>query len=137
MKPIAFTVPFQVKPKQSTRFGGKRSFPDAKVKRNAQGLTALIAEHRPPKPLEGPLSLSLVFIYPWRKAEPKKNRVGMKPKDTTPDLDNLTKQVCDVMQSVGFYVNDSQIARKKLEKNWGDAPALHVELSVITPQRKD
>lgn len=130
---IAFTVPFQVKPKQSTRFGGKRSFPDAKVKRNAQGLTALIAEHRPPKPLEGPISLSLVFVYPWRKAEPKKNRVGMKPKDTRPDLDNLTKQVCDVMESTGFYTNDSQIAKYELSKWYGDAPELHVELSMIDP----
>lgn len=130
---IEFTIPFQVKPKQSTRFG-KHCYPDAKVKRNADSLAALMAQYAPSEPMQGPVSLTCWFMYPWRKSEPKKNRsFRTRPKDTKPDLDNLVKQVCDVMESCGFIVNDSQIAEKNARKMWGEAPILTVRINELQP----
>lgn len=111
------------------RRGGKGTYKTPEL----QGLEARYAvalmPHRPAKPLEGPLCLWIDFVFPWRKTEPKKNRLnGSIFKDTIPDLDNMEKTVKDMLKNCGFYYNDSQVANKRTTKWWGDRPGITIQL---------
>ena len=122
---ISFFIPYEVLPKQSMVAGrnihtGQPLCRTRKRTRdNAKALTMFAAAHRPDVPLTGALRLTLVFMYPWRKAEPLKNRAkGKRPKDTLPDLENLTKQLVDVLERTGFFANDGAISSMRLDKFW-------------------
>ena len=67
-----------------------------------------------------------------RKAEPLKNRdKGKLAKDTAPDGEQLLKQLNDVMESVGFFKNDGQIADMRVRKFWTDNVGVSVLLETI------
>lgn len=141
---IEFTIPCFVHPKQGGRVqvvsrGGKtwahHHQPD-KVIENARAITTLCAQHRPETPMRGPIRLTLSFQYPWRKSEPQKNRhcQGVragKPKDTNPDLGNLEKQIEDVLERAGFFVNDAQIAERHSQKGWCDQGGVSVVIETM------
>lgn len=122
---IEFFIPWRVKPKQSFRARrGRRGHPDRKVKNNAGALAAFAAQHLPAAPLVGPLRLDVVVRYAWRQSESKRTReLGGLFKDTSPDWDNLGKQIGDVLQAAGFFANDGQIADGRVRKVWGSRPA--------------
>ena len=135
---IAFTVDYEVQAKQgdrsfyNQRLGRVMHFPDAKVVRNSDALVALCAQHVPAKPMEGPVALSLAFTFPWPASMSRRKREQCRGwKSTKPDLDNLEKQVCDVLQKAGFFLNDSQIAMKTTSKRYGDRHRLTVDLGPI------
>lgn len=142
---ISFFVPMVPEPKQSDRTrivegNGKRfihHYQPAKVRRFADQIAVFCAQHRPDKPFEGPVGLSLVFVFPWLKRHGKKIRAqGHVWCDVKPDMDNLEKQVCDALQKTAFFVNDSRIAFKSSFKAWGDKPGICVtvfELATFKP----
>ncbi len=126
---IKFTIPYLVQPKNADRSRVvanskgelfSHHYQPKKVADNAKALAALCAEYRPESPILGPIRLWLEFRYPWRKSEPKKNRHRIRAKDTKPDLDNLEKQLVDVLERSGFFTNDSQVAEKRSVKTWGE-----------------
>ena len=90
----------------------------------------LFKDHRPLFPFQtGPVSLTITWCYPWRKSEPKKNRVnGWKYCDTKPDADNLSKMAQDVMTSLNFWTDDSQVAALHFVKIWGDNPRIEIKI---------
>ena len=109
-------------------FIGKKSNSNATRAKNE--LIALIAPYTPEKPLEGPLRLSVEWSYPWRTSEPKKNRArGFRMCDTKPDCDNLTKQLCDILTRLGFWLDDAQVADLRFCKMWREKPGIHIEIS--------
>lgn len=143
---IEFTIPYAVRPKQGDRshvvtdsHGNQfvAHHPDPKVKANAESLAALVAAHRPAEPLAGPLALELTFIFPWRKSESQRirDRWGLRPKDTKPDWDNLSKQLCDVLERAGFFTNDSQLADVRVRKFWGSQTDCQVRLWTLDADR--
>lgn len=128
---IEFSIPYEVQPKQSMRAGivnGKiRTWQPSKVTRNANRLALHAALHRPPAPLDGPLFLFVTFRWPWPKSAPKWQRdLGRYPRDTKPDFDNCCKQVCDVLETAGYYLNDSQIAEATIRKVWADQGGIEI-----------
>lgn len=64
--------------------------------------------------LTGPLAATIVFFYPRPKSKP--HAVW---KDTTPDFDNIGKNVCDALEGI-IYRNDSQIADPRCPKLYGE-----------------
>jgi Holliday junction resolvase RusA-like endonuclease len=139
---INFTLPIVAVGKRSTEYrvvprkGGAGHFVagyQPKVARdNARNMAALMAPHAPPKPLAGPLRLDVVFRWPWRKSELKRNIAkGSMPHDVKPDFDNCCKQLCDVMQSVGMFTNDSQLAEVRVKKFWTDQGGIDVWLEEL------
>lgn len=125
---IVMEIPMVPTPKQSDRQrviqpkSGKRAFAQhyqpKKVTMNASDLALFIARHRPPKPLLGPVAIVCEIDFQYRKSE-KRSNIGKRIyKDTKPDCDNLKKQVCDVLQRLGFFKNDSQIASSRFDKYW-------------------
>jgi len=134
---IEFFIPFEVKPKQGDRSavvnGHVRHYQPKKVTSNANALVLLSKQYRPTAPLVGPLRLELMFYSAWRKADSKKVRAAGKAwHDTKPDWDNMCKQLCDVLQSAGFYANDSQLADISVKKLRTDSPGVFVRLGVIS-----
>jgi len=117
-----------------TQFVGK--FASSKGKRVESELMTLFMPHRPPAPMQGPLSLTVRWYYPWRKAEKKANRgKGFIPCDVRPDCDNLAKFVCDILTRLAFWNDDGQVAELNFLKGWSDKPGIRIcidSLSDIT-----
>jgi len=127
---IKIHIPMKVQPKQSVRVG-KWMYPEKKVVANAKSLVVFLQKYLPDKPLAGPLRMTVTYKYPWRKSEPKKNRNKDKPKDTSPDYGNISKQLDDVMESMGYFPNDAQLADVHIKKFWSDKPGVWIELEQL------
>lgn len=124
--PIEFFIPVRVLPKQSFRAAGRSGYTDPRIKANAEELAYYAGRYAYEFPLEGPLRVELVFQFPWRNSDKKRQKA--RPKDTRPDCDNLCKQVCDVLQACGFYNDDAQLADVHIRKVWTDYEGVQVYL---------
>lgn len=115
--------------------GGKPRFFEKKAQKAAGAtLHAMLLPHRPSKPFDGPLRVSVTFLLPWRKTEKKAIRVrGRYPVAVRPDLDNYFKKLGDVMSTLGFWHDDGQIADLHLAKAYSDEPGISISISEITP----
>lgn len=111
--------------------GKPRFFKKAKIKQAENTWHALLAPHCPAEPFCGPLSLSVRLVYPWRKGESKKRVAGhqLYPIETRPDIDNIFKMIADVMSTLGFWSDDSQIAQLNLSKNYGHKTGISIDIS--------
>jgi len=104
-------------------------------KRSSKGAMAvqLLSVHllpfRPATPFEGPLRLKVLWVYPWGCKHRKKDRArGEIPCATSPDCDNLSKSLCDILGKQGFYNDDGQIADLQFGKRYGDRPRIEIEI---------
>ena len=119
-----------IKKKNGKSFIGKYDSSKAKTAKNL--MMTLFSTHRPPKAFDGPIKLEVVWCYPWRKAEPKNNRVnGFLYCDTRPDCDNLCKMLQDTLTALNYYRDDSQVAVLVFTKMWGDEPRIEVTISSL------
>jgi len=119
-----------MKKKNGQQFIGK--FASSKSKKTQEELMTLLRPYVPDSPMEGPIKLFVFWCYPWRKAEPKKNRVlGRKHCDTRPDCDNLCKMLQDNMSRLGFWCDDAQIAHLEFIKYWADNPGIGIEITEL------
>jgi Holliday junction resolvase RusA-like endonuclease len=122
--------------KRLVMVGGKPRFFAKKAHREAEDdLLTLCMPYAPPEPLQGPLALSVDFVFPWRKSESKRRAaMGLLPCDTRPDCDNLVKLVGDVLTKLRFYGDDGQIADLHVRKFWGDRVGIRVGIEEINNQ---
>lgn len=96
-------------------------------------LVTLFSLFRPQKPTAQPIQLQLRFHFPWRKNEPKKNRVGgMMPMTSRPDADNLAKGCIDAMAKAGFMLDDSLIYDLRVSKCYSDRTGIEVKIKTTT-----
>jgi crossover junction endodeoxyribonuclease RusA len=61
----------------------------------------------PPIPREQPVRLNLTFVMPRPASLPK--RKATPPAVKRPDVDKLSRAVCDALTSAGIYTDDSQV----------------------------
>lgn len=94
-----------------------------------QDLVSYIANCHAPAggPWDGPIELNLCFWMARPKSLPKSFFWATKK----PDLDKLKRCVSDSLKGI-IYLDDAQIVRSGLEKNYGDAPGVDVEIIRIT-----
>ena len=130
---IAFIVPGDVVPWARAGKHGKVQFTPAK-QRNYMGVIRDFCSeamgNRPP--MEGPVNLRIVAIYPWPKTATKK-RVAAEDgawKFTKPDGDNIAKIVKDSMNKIAF-LDDAQCASTTVWKLYGDKPCLRVSVEAL------
>ena len=111
--------------------GGRvRFYTKAKVRRAEDLLASLLMPHRPQVPFSRPVTLVATWTFPWRKSERKGVvKAGSPiPHTSRPDLDNLEKNLLDVMTSLGFWSDDSLVTRKATSKYWGPAPGIDIAI---------
>lgn len=119
------------------------TYKPANVRAAERLLETLLLPHRLEKPIQGPISAQIDWVFPWRASETKKIRseFARYPKDTQPDADNSNKLLLDIMERLGFYSNDAQIYDLRPRKWWGDKPGISVVLrsgdSLPTLPRKE
>ena len=86
-----------------------------------------IAAHKPKRPLAGDIMIKLVFTMPRPKNQYRTGKYKHLLKDNVPeyhsykpDLDNMVKLICDVIQGKGRMIcDDSQICMLQAEKVYG------------------
>lgn len=99
--------------------------PAVKAARNM--LSAHLAIHRPEKPMTGPVSLRVLWLFP--KGKSHKNGEW---RITKPDTDNLQKLLKDCMTRCGFWKDDAQVVSEAVEKRWADDPCgLYIEVNEL------
>ena len=123
-----------VRPGKGIRFFKKKAVVEAE-----RTWHALLYPHRPAVPFEGPVSLCLHLTYPWRKGEKKRNiaKWARMPIETRPDVENVAKGLIDVMATLLFFRDDSQIASLSLSKHYGDTPGLKIVLTSALGETRD
>ena len=98
---------------------------------------AKMLEFRPKTPIEGTISLSLIFTMPRPKSHYKTGKNKNVLKDNAPfyhtikpDVDNLIKMVADCMNGV-FFEDDKQIAYVTALKIYGNSPSTCIVINKI------
>lgn len=100
---------------------------------------AYLSEYGAEKPMEGPLKLEVLAVYPIPKATPKKNIGPMLDCEIVPivkpDIDNVAKAVMDALNGVAFP-DDNAIVCMKCRKVYGGAPGIRVKLETYKRKRR-
>lgn len=117
--------------KVSVRNGKPVVYEPDELKAARAKLTAHLAKFVPGRPLSGPVWLGVKWLFPKGK-----HRDG-EYKTTKPDTDNLEKLLKDVMEDLGFWKNDAQVASEHVEKFWAELPGLYVTAWEITGPGKE
>lgn len=99
----------------------------APVKAAKKLLLHALIKHVPKKPLEGPLALHAVWLYPAGKS----HKAGTW-RVTRPDTDNIEKLLKDCMTKCGFWKDDAQVVKETVEKRWSDDPTgIEIEITEL------
>lgn len=107
--------PTTAQQKGASIVGGRIHFYEKdKVKSQRREYKILLKNYVPKKPIEGPLSLDIQFLYPELKS--KKMKTAIEPRIEAPDLDNVAKLFIDALADMRFFWNDSQIVDLHLTK---------------------
>ena len=113
----------------TVRDGKPAPYEPAEVKAARSKLLAHLGQHRPEAPLEGPVELEVLWLFPAN------GRHGdMTPKVTRPDTDNLQKLLKDCMTALKFWKDDAQVYCETVMKYWADEPGIAVR---VTDMRDD
>jgi Holliday junction resolvase RusA-like endonuclease len=137
MPTITFTVPGVPVPKGRPRFvPGGRCFTPQKTSNYEADLKYFFLKSIGClfKPLDCPISLKIVAIFPMPLSAKKADKIlGARIKTTKPDLDNVIKSVCDGLNKIA-WVDDARIycieARK--EETTG-SPSVTIKIEWNTP----
>lgn len=130
---IHMTLDLKPEAKQRPRFNRTtgRAYTAEKTRKFENAVNALAKEHVS-EPLNGAVSLSIVFVAPRLKAEPK-SQAERKYKTSRPDLSNLIKSLEDGLEGALFN-NDAQVVKLSAEKVYaglGESPHIEITASVI------
>lgn len=119
-----------MKRKDGSQFVGKAQ--NSKGAQTQRDLLALLSLDRPEQTFTGPVKLQVLWVYPWRKSEPKKHRqYGYRLCDKRPDCDNLAKILVDCITKLHWWEDDSQVAHLQFTKAWGDCPGIGVRVCAL------
>lgn len=136
-EPVVITLPI-VPPtkthqdKKIVRIGKHSKLADTKeLKQVTSDYLTLLQPYKPSRPFTGPVHLGFRFVFPYRKSEPKKNRVGLIAKTTKPDWDNMAKTLQDVMTKLLFWQDDAQVFSASVDKWWGEEPGITISIQSI------
>ncbi len=89
-------------------------------------LTAYLAAHKPEEKYTVGVRLFTKWCFPIAG-----NHKNGEYKTSKPDTDNLQKLLKDCMTSVGFWVDDAQVASEITEKFWADVPGIYIRIEEL------
>lgn len=137
MKPIRFMVRGDPRPKLRHRVAatktrsGKclcRTYKNETTEVDEQAFAMQSAVWRPEEPLEGPLCVSLVFVFTPSQKRRARALKGQQAHTIAPDVDNLVKLALDAMNEV-FWHDDVQIIELRARKLYGAEARTEVEIT--------
>ena len=108
--------------------GRPRVYKPSKVREARSRLGSMVRSFAPKEPMDGPLSILVIWVFPYTSSTPKKDHGRYIPLDRKPDTGNLNKALLDVMEDLGFYINDSRIVSETTKKFRGPNPGICVRL---------
>ena len=88
-------------------------------------LMAHLAGHRPDKPLNCGVRLTVKWLFP------KGSHKHGEYRTTKPDTDNLQKLLKDCMTRSYFWTDDALVASEICEKFWSDTPGIYVKIEEL------
>ena len=97
------------------------------VQRLRNILTYKLKRYRPEKPSDKPIRLTMIFYFDIKS--PKK--LWGKYKTTRPDVENFYKEIADLMTSLGFWSDDSQIVDLHIIKYFSEKGHIYIRLEEI------
>jgi len=108
--------------------GGRPVFFDPPNVRDAKELLmGNLIKHKPDKPMEGALELTVLWLFPKGRS----HRHGEWRK-TKPDTDNLQKLLKDCMTLAGFWKDDAQVVSEHVQKRWSAEPSgIYIEIAEL------
>jgi Holliday junction resolvase RusA-like endonuclease len=121
--------------KTGVRHGKIIKYDPPNVKAMKQTYTMLLNQHKPKEQLTGPLCLSILFAYPYKKIHIENGETRDIWKDTQPDWDNMVKGLVDIMEKLGFFKNDGQVSLGVVEKVWSANPRVEIDLERLGKYR--
>ena len=130
---VHFFIPMKIptathQEKQVRVVRGKPCFYEpANVKDARQKYLAYLGNHVPAVKMEGPISLTVKFIF-----HDDKMKSAYRWKTTKPDTDNMIKLVKDCMTRLDYWHDDSQVCRELVEKFYSsEVEGLYIELEAL------
>lgn len=115
-----------------TRGRVPRFYTKKTVTKSQDFFTSIFVGYRPPCPFNGPVKVTVILTFPWRKSETKRNRArGWMPMPVAPDWDNLAKTPFDVLSKLSFWCNDGQIYDGRVVKGWGNLTGVRVTIREV------
>jgi Holliday junction resolvase RusA-like endonuclease len=133
--PISFYLPIVVLAKHDSSRRGRVRAREAKVMENARAIQQHAMGLGPRRVWTCPIRLDLHFCMEVTKAMRKKGvadtAIGTQH-TTTPDADNLRKQVADAFQGL-FYEDDKQVCGGVTLQTWEDEPGVFVRIAEVKP----
>lgn len=93
-------------------------------------------DHRPDKPLTGPVFLRVVFLMPRpQRLKRKRDAEGVIWHTARPDRDNLMKALMDSLSQDGWWCDDSQVCTGPVDKYYhskSGSPGAEIEILELT-----
>lgn len=108
--------------KITTRGSRPRTYEPPELREAKAKLEAHLAPHAPPAAYDGPLRLTVKWLFP-RGRYPDGSY-----KFTRPDTDNLQKALKDIMTRLHFWHDDAQVASEIVEKFWAETTGIYIEV---------
>lgn len=84
-----------------------------KIKQAKKELIMHLMPFKPKEPMEGPIELKVVWLFPRGK-----RHKHFEWRVTRPDTDNLEKMLKDCMTEVGFWKDDALVVSETVYKIW-------------------
>ena len=121
MRKLRFTVPGI--PTAWARAGQNGKFKFTPKKQSHAGLMVEVIAAQAlggMKPLEGPLEMSVIAVWPWPKSWSAKKRAvaGAVWKTSRPDSDNVFKLIGDALNGIA-YADDAFVVSARVLKQYG------------------
>ena len=135
---MKFTIPIPPKPQARSRFSTRGGFAKAyksKAQRDEEDWIAFyLKEHVPESPIECGVKLKVICYMPIPKSTSKKKRaqmeLGLVAHIKTCDVDNLAKNLFDVMTKMRFWKDDRQVFDLHIVKRYEDNLGARWEIEV-------
>lgn len=117
-------------------------FHPKKAGENEQLLAGLLEPFVPESPVEGPVFLSVIVTWPWRKSDlstiakrERAERFGWDYYEGKPDCSNFIKGFEDLLVSMRFIADDKHVAHLRVEKRVGNSPGISVSAHTMARDR--
>jgi Holliday junction resolvase RusA-like endonuclease len=136
---IRFTLPItptaQARPKTTVRNGYGHAYKTDAQEANERTLEACLLPHKPAKPIEGPVSLTVFAYMPVPKSASKAKRRAIEAGEIRhtkkPDLDNIVKQLKDCLTRLQFWRDDCQVVSLRAVKIYAGTGSWAVTISEL------